>query len=157
MTDIDYNALRSGGGGEPPDGHYKATLVRAKLVNTSGGWKMVTEWQVGGLTPYYWTTWFGFEGARMAFTQEFLDGLGIDRANITDDDAFEMALDRATNHTYNVRTSAWSGGINTYPEAGGEVAQTSLDDMPADTNGLPEVGAQPVGVGGADPDDDIPF
>jgi hypothetical protein len=157
VSDIDYNALGSGGGGEPPDGVYRATLIRAKLVETANGWRMVTEWQVGGLTPYYWATWFGFEGPRMAFTQEFLDGLGIDRAQITDDVAFEAALDDACGRDYTVRTSAWSGGINVYPEAAVENPQTSLDDVPIDTDGLPEVSQPTPGVPVLGPDEKIPF
>jgi hypothetical protein len=157
MSPVDYDALRGSAGGEPPDGIHKALLMRAKLVETSNGATMlVTEWQVGGMTPYYWTTWFGFEGARMGFTQEFLDGLGVDRSQITDDDVFGEALQRAEDEAYTVRTSSWSGGINTYVEEAPDTAQASLDDAPIDTNGLPEVStAEPVAAGGVD--DDIPF
>jgi hypothetical protein len=158
MSPIDYDALRGSAGGEPPDGIHKALLMVAKLVETgSGSTMLVTEWQVGGLTPYYWTTWFGFEGARMGFTQEFLDSLGVDRSQITDDDAFGMALLHVQGETFAVRTSAWSGGINTYVEEAPDTSQTSLDDAPIDTAGLPEVStAEPVAAG-AGVDDDIPF
>ena len=154
---IDYEQLRGGGGSEPPDGTHRAYLAVAKLVDVRDAKLLVTEWQVSGLTPYYWTTWFGFEGARMGFTQEFLDSLGVDRSNITDDDAFELALSMVQGQTFTVKTSAWSGGINTYVQEPVNVAQTTLDDTQIDTSGLPEVShAEPVAVGPT-PDDDIPF
>jgi hypothetical protein len=154
MSDIDYDLLRSNSGGDPPDGVRPAYLARAQLVDTSGGSRLVTEWQSTGEGPaYYWTTWFGFEGNRIAFTQDFLDALGCDRTQITSDDAFEEALAEVTGTVYTVRTSAWSGGVNTYVEEAS--AQTTLDDIPADTAGLPEAEFEPVTV--PPDDDDIPF
>ena len=155
---IDYDSLRGTGasaGGEPPDGTHKATLAVAKLVEVrSGATMLVTEWQTQGLTPYYWTTWFGFEPKRMSFTQEFLDFVGVDRSQITDDDKFAGALELVQGQSFTVRTAAWSGGINTYVEQSESAMQASLDDMPADTNGLPEVSTT---VSPTVPDESIPF
>jgi hypothetical protein len=156
MSDIDYDLLRSNSGGDPPDGVREAYLARAQLVETSGGTRLVTEWQsTNGGPAYYWVTWFGFEGNRIAFTQDFLDALGCDRSSITDDDQFEEALANVTGTVYSVRTSAWSGGVNTYVEE--TTTQTALPvaDIPADTAGLPDaVPDEPVRV---PDDDDIPF
>jgi hypothetical protein len=154
---IDYDALRGNAGGDPPDGIHKATLVVAKLVEHSNGIGLVTEWQVGGMTPYYWTTWFGFEGPRLAFTQEFLDSLGVDRSQITDDDAFGEALYLAQGKGYDVKTASWSGGINTYVQGpASDAAQPQLGDVPIETAGLPQVSPVPVPAG-PQADDDIPF
>jgi hypothetical protein len=155
MSDINYDLLRGGAGGDPPDGTYTAYLAVAKLLDLSGGSKLVTEWQTSGATPYYWSTWHGFSPNRMNVTQEFLDGLGVDRATITDDAALEAALADVQGLSYHVRTAAWSGGINTFVD---EVAvpagarQAALDDdLGTDTSDLP-VAAAVV----AD-DDDVPF
>lgn len=150
MSDIDYNALRGAIGGDPPDGTHQAYLARAALVDTSSGTKLVSEWQVTGMTPYYWASWHGFAPTRMNVTQEYLDALGVDRSKITDDDAFTDELLRITGKTYTVRTSAWSGGVNTYVEETSIPAQAELTDIPVD--------AEPVAVGVAVGDeDDIPF
>ena len=77
---------------EPPDGIHAAYLARAALVETSKGDSLVTEWQSVGDNPYYWTSWFSFEGSRITFTQEFLESVGIRYTDITDDDAMEAAL-----------------------------------------------------------------
>jgi hypothetical protein len=143
-SNIDYDALRGGAGGDPPDGTHEAQLVRAKLVDTEKGTRLVTEWQTTGATPYYWATWFGFDGARLGFAQEFLDAIGADRSQITDDEAFEAALEGLAYQTYVVRTAAWSGGVNTYITEARDVAP----DVP-----IAEV--EPVAVAAAD--NAIPF
>jgi hypothetical protein len=168
MTSIDYSLLGgNGAGGDPPEGLHTAYLAVAKLLELPSGDRLVTEWQVPG--SYYWTSWHGFEPNRISVTQEYLDGLGIDRKTITDDDAFENALASVQGQTYSVRTAAWSGGINTFVEdalgssqarsgaLSGASAQASADvDVPIDASGLPappEQGAQVVL-----PDiDDVPF
>lgn len=155
MSNINYDQLRGGEtAGDPPDGQHDAALVRASIVDTrSGGSALVTEWQVSRPTPYYWTTWFGFEANRLSVTQDFLDALGIDRSGITDDEKFEAALSQVTGTVYRVRTEAWSGGVNTYPEKGVTPGQTSLADVPIASGDLPE--PQPVASNTSD--DDIPF
>lgn len=160
-SDINYALLAGGDGGAPPDGSHTALLVVAKLLDLPNGSKLVTEWQTtGGGTPYYWSTWHGFAPTRMAITQEFLDGLGIDRKAITDDAAFEAALANVQGVTFEVSTSAWSGGTNTFIEdvAMSPTARAQRDtDVPIDTGGLD---AEPVTAGPALPaidDDDIPF
>lgn len=160
-SDINYALLGGGDGGAPPDGSHTALLVVAKLLDLAGGSKLVTEWQsVGGGTPYYWSTWHGFTPTRISVTQEFLDGLGVDRKTITDDEAFENALSQVQGMTYEVSTSAWSGGTNTFIEdvsVSPAVREQRDADVPIDTGGLEP---QPVTAGPALPaidDDDIPF
>lgn len=166
MTSIDYDALRGQSGGDPLDGIHEAYLMRAALVDTSQGSRLVTEWQTFNEPRYYWTTWFGFEGNRLQFTQEFLDALGIDRATLMNDDAFESELSKVQGTVYQVRTEAGAAWINTYVEDAAQVAAQT--DLPIDTADLPPTppppGAPtPAGVGAgtqnqspAD-DDDIPF
>jgi hypothetical protein len=160
MTTIDYDALRGASGGEPLDGIHTAYLMRAELVETAKGPALVSEWQTMREPRYYWTTWFGFEGTRLKFTQEFLDSLGVDRAHITDDELFENALRGVVGTEYQVRTEAGGSWVNTYVIDKAEV-QRSMD-APIDTSGLPQqtemVGREPVAAGiGVPDDDDIPF
>ena len=157
-SDINYALLAGGEGGEPPDGTHTALLVVAKLLDLPNGSKLVTEWQsVNGAAPYYWSTWHGFAPTRIAITQEFLDGLGIDRKTITDDVAFEAALDNVQGVTYRVSTSAWSGGTNTFIEdvsVPASVAAQRSVDVPIDDADLVTTPAPAL----PDiPDDDIPF
>ena len=100
-TDINYAALQGGGGGVPPDGTYTAHLVAARLLDISGG-RLVTEWQAG---EYSWESWNRFDTTGMRWTQDFLDGLGVDRSKTTDDDMLELELDRvrAKRHVHLVR------------------------------------------------------
>jgi hypothetical protein len=155
MTGIDYDALRGQSGGEPPDGLHTAYLMRAELVETSRGDRMVTEWQTMSEPRYYWTTWFGFDGQRLSFTQEFLDALGVDRNRITDDALLEQALSNCVGLEYEVRTDAGASWVNTYVE--GAVSP----DVPIDTTGLGQATPapqEPVTVpAGAVSDEDIPF
>lgn len=165
MTDIDYDALRASGGGDPPPGTYDAALVRAALVGSPT--QLVTEWQIYDPTPYYWTAWFGFEGRRLAFTQDFLDAIelaeGHWRSIVSDDDLFEEALDKAIGTVYRVRVDAWSGGVNTYVDGPAGNVQEELPEVPIDVEELPsppplpEAQPQPVAAGRTSDDDDIPF
>jgi hypothetical protein len=162
MSNIDYDQLSGGAGGDPPPGLHNATLVRAKLaLGTSSGDWLITEWQITGLTPYFWTVWHGFEGQKLSFTQDFLDALGVDRAQIMKGDSqderdvnFQAALDDVVNRDYQVEIKAWSGGINTYVTGPAQAPdQTSLDELGTDTTDLPP--AMPVTV--PDDDDKPPF
>ncbi len=92
-----------------------AYVAVAKLLDLQRS--RLVEWQANSSASYYWSTWHGFAPSRMAITQEYLDGLGIDRKTITDDRALEAALANVQGATYEVRTSAWPGGINTFVEA----------------------------------------
>ena len=139
MSDINFDLLRGSEVGLPPDGIHTADLIVAKVVDLESGSKLVTEWG-NPETNYYWTSWNAFAANRIVFTQELLDGLGVDRAKITDDSELAVELERVQGQTYQVRTSAWSGGINTYIEG----RQQSLDDLGTDTEGLPEVGQAPT-------------
>lgn len=148
-SDIDYGLLRSNDGGEPPEGMHEPYLARAALVETDKGTLLVSEWQVPG--SYYWTAWHGFAPDRIRFTQEYLDGLGVDRSTITDDEEFERALSEVIGTVFRVRTERSKGGyLNTYVEAAAE------PDIP-----LPDFEeGQPAGVGAGvqqASDDDIPF
>jgi hypothetical protein len=147
---------------------HDAYLMRARLQTGSRDF-IVTEWQVGG---FYWESLNGFEGARMRFTQDLLDGLGIDRRTLTDDDRLEAALAACQGSRYRVRVERNGSFVNTYVE--GDAMQAQLGDIPADTSGLPPVSAGPAqaapppqmaltGAGNAPPPaadddlDDIPF
>jgi len=158
MSDIDFGLLRGqeNAGGEPPDGQRAAMLVRADIVDTSKGSMLITEWQTsGGPTPYYWQTWFGFTPTRISVTQELLDGLGIDRASVTDDDAFEAQLHAVTGRTYTVTTSRWANGVNTYIDERSPTRPQS-EELPIDTAGVPAAAVAAAGTNQT-VDDDIPF
>lgn len=175
MSSINYSLL-GGDASEstPTDGIYAAYLMAARLQTSANGDFLVTEWQAGS---YWWETLFGFTSRRMSITQEFLDGLGVDRSHITDDDAFRLAIAKAAGQVYNVRVEVNGNFVNTYiespgpqpsppPAAGGRgqealaglASNRSFDsDIPAADEDLPDA----VGVGAAAPhepeDDDIPF
>lgn len=152
----DYEALRGETGGLPPDGVHDAYLDGARLVDTRNGEMLVTDWRTVSDPLYCWSTWFGFEGQRLRFTQDFLDDLGVDRAHITDDDALNGALYARIGLVYTVRTSRWGsnggGGVNVEVEGQGASTESQQEtlDLPHDP-----VEAEPVSAG-AD-DDDIPF
>jgi hypothetical protein len=165
-SDIDYGLL---GGeqnrepSEPPEGTYQATLVVAKVVETSRGTALVTEWSTETEPPYYWTAWFGFAANRIAITNELLDGIGVDRAAIVRggtqeqrDEELTRQLWAATNKVYAIEVTRWSGGVNTKVIVAPEVSpdQTQMWDAPISTEGLPAAG---VGAAGHSEDDDIPF
>ena len=95
----------------------------------------------------------------MSWTQEYLDGLGVDRQTITDEDKLTDALEAVVGERFELRTENKSGFLNTYvegPATGG--VQQSLD-VPIDDADLES--RDPVAVnadGPPDPDDDdIPF
>jgi hypothetical protein len=151
VSDIDYQALAGHTGGDPPDGIHQAYLMRAALVNTDSGSQLVTEWQTSGIPAHWWTAWFGFDGKRLRFAQDFLDGIGVDRSKITDDDSFEQALGDAQGQVYTVRVETRGNFLNTYVEEA-PTAQTSFGDVPID---MPAQEA--VAAASQTSDDDIPF
>ena len=167
MSSIDYDLLRGEAGGEPPAGLYDAYLMRAALVTTDKGTSLVAEWQTLSGTGYYWTAWFGFTPQRMQFTQEFLDGVGIDRHTLTDDERFEQELSQIQGSVYQVRVESKNGYLNTFVLDSAQVQQ-QLSDIPADVSDLPSSAPPPgpaptpvgAGVGAQQAlpaDDDIPF
>jgi hypothetical protein len=116
---------------------------------------LVTEWKTRGEDFYAWTTWFGFEGQRMAFTQDFLDQLGVDRSSITDDDALTDALEARIGLLYRCATSAWGSGGGINVELLGRAGQQRLTaDVPIDES---DVVRETVPPSGDPADDDIPF
>jgi hypothetical protein len=153
MSSINY-ALLSGDDTQttPPEGIHSAYLMAARLQLGDNDF-IVTEWQAGS---YWWETLFGFNARRMKFTQAFLDGLGINRKAVMDDDSMRLALAKAQGQVYSVRVERNGEYVNTYIEDRQVPMTTS--DAPADTRGLPPAGgvvestAQPVPA-----DDDIPF
>lgn len=145
---VDYEALRGGvTTGVPENGSHTARLERAKLWEGDRGSQLITEWSENGL---WWTSWNRFDAQGMQFTQELLDGLGIDRSKITDDDEFEAALNEVEGILYLVRTTAKEGSqsgkwfINTYCDGPAVPEQM---DMPVDTEGLPDVGTEAATAG----------
>jgi hypothetical protein len=162
MPDIDYGQLQDGGGTEPPDGVHEAALVRAKLVDTRNGTKLVTEWQ-GTRQSYYWTTWFGFDGQQMRFTGDFLDGIGLAngqwRKIQLDDERLELELSECIGTVYRVETKAGASWINVdVLGTADDPALTRLDDdLGTDTSDLPPVPVPGGGTAPAAEDDDIPF
>jgi hypothetical protein len=173
VSSINYGKL--GGNPDetlPPEGLHDAYLIAARLQTGSQDF-IVTEWQSG---LFYWETLFGFTGGRIRFTQDALDGLGINRAKITDDDALSAALDDVRGSQFRVRVERNGNFVNTYIEGDvlGQAALASLGDAPIDTAGLPDVSAPPqtaapppqmalTGSGASPPTaadddlDDIPF
>lgn len=149
----DYEALRGETGGLPPDGLHDAYLDRAALVDTRSGEMIVTEWRTVGDPLYMWTCWFGLSGQRLGFALDFLDQIGVDRADLADVDGsrLEDALDARIGLVFAVRTKRWgeggNGGVNV--EVEGEQNQQSLD--------LPHDPVEPVAVAAGDDEDDIPF
>lgn len=130
---VDYEALRSGAStGVPEDGAHTARLERARLYEGEKGSQLITEWSESGL---WWTSWNRFDGQGMPFTQALLDGLGVDRSTLTDDDAFEDALAQAQGALYLVTTSAKQGNqgdrwfINTYVDGKAVPVQSELGEV----------------------------
>jgi hypothetical protein len=149
MSPINYEALRTGASTVqvPADGTHQATLDRAALVSTDKGERLVTEWtDIDGTVG--WTSWNRFDTTGMSYTRELLQGLGIDLNTVTDDTALTDALDQASHHVYQVRTSSQKGSqgdrwfTSTYVDGQSQGVQESLNgdvDLPIDTAGLPEV------------------
>jgi hypothetical protein len=165
-SDINYDLLGGQAGGEPSEGTYQATLIRAQVIDTSKGSSLITEWSTSENPAYYWSTWFGFSANRITVTNEFLDAIGVDRASImrggTQDERDEeltRQLWTATNQAYTVEVTKWSGGVNTKvvaaPAPDVSIDQTAMWEAPIQSGGPPApVGA---GAGGRSEDDDIPF
>lgn len=158
---IDYQALSGAApldarAGVPMDGPHRARLEQAKLYEGDKGTRLITEWSD---EQAQWTSWNRFDPDQYGLpkTQALLDGLGIDRAKITDDLALEAELAARKGHVYLVETESRQGsrGDKWFTDTVIVGDQGQLVDMPADTNGLPERGAAPD----ADlfDDDDIPF
>ena len=76
----DYEALRGETGGLPPDGIHDAYLDAARLVDTRSGESIVCDWRTTSDPLYQWTSWHRLGGQGLAFTLDFLDALGVDRA-----------------------------------------------------------------------------
>jgi len=153
MSPVDYEALRGGvTTGVPDNGAHTARLERAALIETDKGSNLVTEWSEDGL---WWTSWNRFDGQGLPFTQQLLDSLGVDRSTITDDDELEQALSQAQGVLYLVHTDSKQGSkgdrwfINTYVD--GRAVPTQ-DELPVDTEGLPDVDGP-----GAPAETDVPF
>ena len=165
MSPIDFGKL----GGSTPieeapaDGDHRARLERAVIVDTKNGERLVTEWCDSENSM--WTSWNRFDDSGMSFTQELLDGLGIDRSKLTEE-TLPDELARKEGATYNVRTESRQGSqgdrwfTSTYINS--TVLPPQLNrrepppsDAPADTRGLPQTtGAKSNDLFG---DDDIPF
>jgi hypothetical protein len=145
---IDYAALASRSGGVPEDGLHTARLDRAHLHNSDKGSQLITEWQeVGVDVPCFWTSWNRFDSSGLTFTQDFLDGLGVDRSTITDDDEFTDALIAVEHRVYEVTTKSNRGRdgdrwfTSTYVEGPGDTprdapAQQVLTDVPIDASDM---------------------
>jgi hypothetical protein len=163
-SDINYDLLGAEPGrepSEPPEGTHQATLVVAKVVETSKGTALVTEWSAEE-GSYYWTTWFGFASNRIAITNELLDGIGVGRASIVRgetqeqrDEELTRQLWAATNKAYTVEVTRWSGGVNTKVSSPLEpdvsIDQTAMWEKPIGSSGVIPVPA------GHSEDDDLPF
>ena len=162
---INYEALRTGSLNveNPDDGQHTARLERAALVSTSNGERLVTEW-IDMQGPAQWTSWNRFDEMGLSYTNELLDGLGVDRTILTDDDSFTAELDRVTGTVYDIRTASQLGSrgdgrvfVTTYVNGRNEGVQEALDvDVPVDRSDL-----QPPGGSAASKvshnTDDIPF
>lgn len=166
MSPVDYDALAgNAGSGVPADGTHTARLERAALLETDNGSRLITEWSANGT---WWESWNRFDGRGMSFTQDLLDGLGVDRSKVTNDDEMGDELSHAEGDTYRVRTESKRGSqgdrwfTSTYIEArveGGTPPPPRPEpesDAPADTAGLPAPGAS-APANDLFGDDDIPF
>jgi len=150
---VDYEALRGTGSASaavPDDGAHTARLDRAALVELDSGSRLVTEWSADGLA---WTSWNRFDEKGMQYTQGLLDGLGVDRSTLTDDDALEAALSTVQGTTYLVTTKSQEGRLGdrwfttTYVDA----RAVADPDLVADTSDLPDA-QEALAVEG-----DVPF
>jgi hypothetical protein len=151
---IDFDKLRGETAAEeiPADGTHTARLERCVIVtsNRTGDELLVTEWS--DEQNVMWTSFNRFDSSGMSFTQELLDGLGVDRSKLTDENLGDE-LAQAEGGTYQVRTTSTKGSqgdrwfINTYVDQVIAGRQKTLDeDIPADTTGLPERDAAPAGA-----------
>jgi hypothetical protein len=146
---IDYEALRPGAkAGMPEDGSYTARLEKATLNDYD---QLVTEWSADEL---WWESRNRFEGQSLQFTNEFLDGLGVDRsliADMADDDHFRRMLAEVQGNSYHVRVVVNHGQSRTF--------YNTYVDGPV-VSPQSELGEDPVAVeaaAGGGQDDDVPF
>ena len=168
---IDFDKLRgdkSAADEIPADGDHIARLERAVVVDTKRGEQIVTEWS--NQANVMWTSWNRFDSSGMPYTQDLLDGLGIDRRKVTED-SLSDELARCEGGTYQVSTEANEGSqggrwfINTYvrqPLRAGQTppppdAQVVPPDVPVDTAGLPTAGAAAQTTASDLFGDDAPF
>lgn len=149
---IDFDALRGERGSQqvPDDGLHTARLERIVIHESDRGESLITEWSDD--QNVQWTSWNRFDASGLPYTQDLLDGLGVDRRKLTDENLAD-ALARCEGSTYQVRTSSKRGSqgdrwfINTYIEQPLSRPDATLgSDIPADTSGLPERDAAPVGA-----------
>lgn len=165
MSSIDFSTLRgerANTTGVPEDGLHTARLERAVLQDTAKGPRLITEWS--DENNLMWTSWNRFTADQygMPKTQELLDGLGVDRSKLTDEN-FGDELATVEGGTYQVRTTSQQGsqGDRWFTETTIEQPiagrQQELSDIPADTTGLPEPKPPPKPAAGDDLFDDIPF
>jgi hypothetical protein len=157
---VDFDALRSEtGSGVPDDGLHTARLERAAVIETDRGSRLITEWS--DENNLMWTSWNRFDASGLKFTQDLLDGLGVNRSQITEDN-FSDELAQMEGGTYQVRTDSKQGKqgdrwfTSTYIEQAIAGRQQTLADIPADSAGLPERDAAPAGTD-LFADDDVPF
>jgi hypothetical protein len=162
---IDYQALKTGSMASvlPDDGEHAGRLERAQLVHTQNGPRLVTEWSQANGTAQ-WTSWNRFDESGLSYTIELLDGLGVDRAAVNNDEQLDAELERAVDQVFDVRTSSQAGSrgdgrvfVSTYVTGRNQGIQDALDGvLPVDTSDLPP----PVSAGSKvheDDDDKIPF
>jgi hypothetical protein len=160
---IDFEALRGEKelSGVPDDGIHTARLERAVLKETDKGDRVITEWS-SDRCPH-WASWNRFDEQGLPYTQQLLDGLGIDRKVMTSDDELSQALEKIEGGTYQVRTESRKGSqgdrwfTSTYIEQAIAGRQETLDELAADTRGLPERDAAPAAAGDIFGDDSVPF
>jgi len=163
---IDFAALRgeddAATAGVPTDGDHAARLERAVLHDGDRGTQLITEWS--DERNLMWTSWNRFDGQGLKYTQELLDGLGVDRQSVMDDAQLAQELAAVEGRHYRVRTQSKQGRngdrwfTNTYVDG---PAVPVEPDVPVDTRGLP---AESPAVTTADyaaqdlfGDEDIPF
>jgi hypothetical protein len=171
MSSIDFDALKGASTrGVPEDGLHIARLERISFYEGDKGTQLITEWS--NEANVTWTSWNRFDETGLSFTQELLDGLGVDRSKWNPDE-FQDEVEKAVGGTYQVRTDSRRGRqgdkwfTNTYIEqaiagrqermatGSGAAPRQPEPDVPIDTQGLPERGNAPdADLFG---DDDIPF
>lgn len=159
---MSFDDFKNEDGGGPVDGTHTAWLEHVVLRDTRNGKAIKCEWRTTDMA-YYWESWHNTSGGGKAPTQELLDKLGIDFAQLSGWEALEDALALAEGPAYVVKVSRSTDGrfINTAVVERPDTVQT---EMPVDTRDLPE--PAPVPAGGAPAagaagdlfgDDDIPF
>ena len=158
---IDFDALRGDGLPETPDdGEHIALLMRAVVVDTQNGERLVTEWKAVGEENVAWDSWNRFDTSGMSFTRDLLIGLGINLKSLNDIDQLGAELDQCVNYKWRVSTSSSMGNrgdrvfVNTYVTG---KAGPVEPDVPIDTDGLPDVSNPPPTTAGAQFGTKAPF